>query len=267
MRSEFVFTVQTRMPPVTFHPPFYQARHKESERIKNSKSDKGGVQACCKLVMSHDTNCQNEALNLASDREAEWSQIPYVVTLTPAWCALSVQAVCQASCSQALPYRLNKQASLCSENPRVVHIGERRRAEYHANIAVAWVNRQQHKQTFPSTQIIREQWKKSKYHLSLLPAPLSSLPFHKCWKERVPCPHWNSGEIKRQPLRVSVQARTHGGDIQPCFQHLLSKAPGVVSLKKTWGWNPTLLLALRRLKQSSCHCECHYCCVSNGRPG
>lgn len=218
--------------------------------------------------MSHDTNCQNEALNLASDREAEWSQIPYVVTLTPAWCALSVQAVCQASCSQALPYRLSKQASLCSENPRVVHIGERRRAEYHANIAVAWVNRQQHKQTFPSTQIIREQWKKSKYHLSLLPAPLSSLPFHKCWKERVPCPHWNSDEIKRQLLRVSVQARTRRR-----YSTLLStppierKAPGVVSLKKTWGWNPTLLLALRRLKQSSCHCECHYCCVSNGRPG
>lgn len=126
------------MPPVTFRPPFYQARHKESERIKNSKSDKRRcVQACCKLVVSHDTNCQNEALNLASDREAEWSQIPYVVTLTPARCALSVQAVCQASCSQALPYRLSKQASLCSEKPHVSHIGERRRAKYHANIAVA----------------------------------------------------------------------------------------------------------------------------------
>lgn len=58
----------------------------------------------------------------------------------------------------------------------------------------------------------------------------------------------------------------HAGDIQASFQHLLSKGPGVVSLKKTWGWNLTLLLALHRLEQSSCHCDCHYCSVSNGGP-
>lgn len=40
----------------------------------------------------------------------------------------------------------------------------------------------------------------------------------------------------------------------------------VVSLKKTWGWNQTLLLALHRLEPSSCHCDCHYHHVSNGRP-
>lgn len=63
---------------------------------------------------------------------------------------------------------------------------------------------------------------------------------------------------------VCVQTHTHRGDIQPCFQHLLSKAPGVVSLKKTWGWNLTPLLALCRLEPSSCHCGRHYWRVSNG---
>lgn len=63
---------------------------------------------------------------------------------------------------------------------------------------------------------------------------------------------------------AEINGHTATGDIQPCFQHLPSKGPGVVSFKKTWGWNPTLLLGLHRLEQSSCHCACHYSCVSNG---
>lgn len=65
---------------------------------------------------------------------------------------------------------------------------------------------------------------------------------------------------------MCAHTHTHRGNTQPCFQHLLSKAPGVISLKKTRGWNLILLLALCRLEPSSCHCERHYCHVSNDRP-
>lgn len=65
---------------------------------------------------------------------------------------------------------------------------------------------------------------------------------------------------------ADTHTHTRTGNIQPCFQHLLSKAPGVISLKKTRGWNLILLLALCRLEPSSCHCDCHYCRVSNGGP-
>lgn len=64
--------------------------------------------------------------------------------------------------------------------------------------------------------------------------------------------------------RRDKATNTHTGDSQPCFQHLLSKAPRVLCLKKTCGWNLTLLLALCRLGPSSCYCDCHYCHVSNG---
>lgn len=71
---------------------------------------------------------------------------------------------------------------------------------------------------------------------------------------------WKSATL----TAAEINGHTATGDIQPRFQHLPSKAPGVVSLKKTCGWNPTLLLGLHRLERSSCHCACHYSCVSNG---
>lgn len=101
----------------------------------------------------------------------------------------------------------------------------------------------------------------SKASLFLFPEQLHLTPPTSAEREEeyVLCPHWNSEEIKPH-----THAHTERGDTQRCFQHLLSKALGVIALKKTCGWNLTLLLALCRLKQSSCHCDCHYCCVSNG---
>lgn len=73
---------------VTFCPPLYQPvreRDKQRER-KRENEKKRCAQACRYLVISHATNCQNvaRALNLASDRAAEFSQMVSVVTLTPA---------------------------------------------------------------------------------------------------------------------------------------------------------------------------------------
>lgn len=116
---------------------------------------------------------------------------------------------------------------------------------------------EQCKRSSARATIITEQWMKSQYPKPASCVFVSSatplLPLDKCWKERV-----------RALNKNHTHARTHTGNIQLSFQHLLSKAPGVTSLKKTQGWNLTLLLALRGLKPSSCHCDRHYCCISNG---
>lgn len=166
---------------------------------------------------------------------------------------------CQASCSEAVPYILSKQTSLDCKKLINTH------QQQWYWIIESCINGHHCQQK--SSQ--NNEWTVNIYSqpsVFLFSEQLHSTPLYKCRKKRVSCPHWESEEIKSQTQHVSRHTHTHIGDIQACFQHLLSKGLGVISLKKTWGWNLTLLLALCRLKQSSCHCDCHYCCVSNGGP-
>lgn len=75
-------------------------------------------------------------------------------------------------------------------------------------------------------------------------------------------PHWNSGEIKSQKI---THTHTHTQAIfNSVFNTSFRKHQESPLLKKTQGWNLTPLLVLRKLKPSSCHCDRHYCCISNG---
>lgn len=72
--------------------------------------------------------------------------------------------------------------------------------------------------------------------------------------------------VRATPSRTHSAAHTQPQEIFNLAFNTSSPKHQELSLKKTWGWNLTLLLALRRLEQPSCHCDCHYCCVSNGGP-
>lgn len=117
--------------PFALHSIKLRRPSRETERVSDKKRC---AQACRNLVMSHTTNCQNEtwALNLASDRVAQSSQMLSVITLKLAWSLLyqcPMRAVCQASCSEALPYLLSKQASLDSKKLWISHIREQTRSQ------------------------------------------------------------------------------------------------------------------------------------------
>ncbi len=184
-------------------------------------------------------------------------------------CGLSVQPAAQKLCLIAWA---NRPGSIARDSGLVTSGRRQGAKEKHKQRAVVLDNREQHKHTSPWTKIITEQWMKSKY-----PKPASCVFISRATpllpplqvlkgETAVPSLERRRDKATNTACMTYTQTNTHTGDIQPCFQHLISKAPGVVSLKKTWGWNLTLLLALCRLEQSSCHCDSHYCYVSNGGP-
>lgn len=175
-------------------------------------------------------------------------------------------AVSQGSCWEALPYLLSKQANLNSKKLWISNIREEKgsQVKYEQRImALNW--RQQLRWILLST---KTEWMNSKYPKPPSYVFISSasplLPSLQVLKDAGAVPSLEQWRDKATCI-ACVQTHTHTGNIQPCFQHLLSKAPGVIFLKKTWGWNPILLLALCRLEPPSCHCDCHYCSQMAGQ--
>lgn len=175
-----------------------------------------------------------------------------------------MRPVCPASCSEALPYLSSKQDSPDSNNLWISHVREETRSPGKTQTQGLGVRLTQsstngHQREQQSSQ--NNEWKvniQSQLHVFFISSATPLLPPPQVLKGESAVPSLQQPRDKATNS-VCVQTHTHRGDIQPCFQHLLSKAPGVVSLKKTWGWNLTPLLALCKLEPSPCHCDRHYC--------
>lgn len=128
--KQFHLHEQKQKAPLTFWSPFTKLR--ETPRQTGEKTwrmRKRCAQACCDVVTSHATyqlskrdpgsKCgRRERQSPARCSVSSLWRWPDVLYQCPMW------AVCQASCSEALPYLLSKQASLESKRLWISRIGE-----------------------------------------------------------------------------------------------------------------------------------------------